>query len=89
MALFTQIIILLAVLVAMVLVLLAIRQLSNFEGFDDAEETHRLKEEVVNEDKVLSRNNIFHTLVDSDNKKNTKTEKVYNDNSKDPFSPKE
>ena len=83
----TQVIILLIVLAAMVMVLLAIRQLSHYEGFDDSIESSRLKEEVENDERILSKNNIFHNLVDSE--KGKKTEKVYNENSKDPFSRKE
>lgn len=66
MSVFVQIIILLAVLATMVMVLLAIRQLTNFEGFDDAKETDSLKHEVEDKNSVLSRNNIFHTLVESE-----------------------
>ncbi|MCH5232211.1 MAG: hypothetical protein J1E78_01135 [Muribaculaceae bacterium] len=66
MSVFVQIIILLAVLATMVMVLLAIRQLTNFEGFDDARETDSLKHEVEDKNSVLSRNNIFHTLVESE-----------------------
>lgn len=63
---FIQIIILLAVLATMVMVLLAIRKLAHFENFDDAEETSRLKKEVEDKDSVLSQNNIFHNLVESE-----------------------
>lgn len=66
MGLFTQIVILLLVLTAMVMVLLAIRQLSKFEGFDDAEETYHLKEEVEQDGHILSNNSIFSTIVEAD-----------------------
>ena len=46
MSIFTQIVILLMVLACMVMVLLAIRQLTHFEGFEDLEETNHLKDEV-------------------------------------------
>ena len=89
MSIFTQIVILTVVLASMVMVLLAIRQLTNFEGFEDKEETAHLKNEIENEDKVISDNNIFHNLIGE--KKKTKFEKkeYYKDNSKDPLSRKE
>ena len=73
---FTEIVILIAVLAAMVMILLAIRQLSHFEGFDDADETLKLKDEIRDKDKILSHNNIFHTLVDPDKKEELKKEKI-------------
>lgn len=66
MSVFIQAIILLGVLAAMVMVLLAIRNLTHFEGFDDAEETISLKKEVEEKKNVLSHNNIFHNLVESE-----------------------
>lgn len=75
MGVFLQIIILIVVLASMVMVLLAIRQLSNFEGFDDEGETSSLKREVDDDGNVVSRNSIFHNLVDSEEniKKNKKS----------------
>lgn len=87
MSLFTQIIILMIVLACMVMVLLAIRQLSRFEGFDDSDETVHLKEEVEEDRQVLSHNNIFHTLVETS--QDEKSKKIHNSNSKEPFSRKE
>lgn len=85
MGLFTQIVIMLLVLSAMVMVLLAIRQLTKFHGFEDSEETRHLKEEVEEDGHVLSQNNIFSSLVESE-----KPEVVdYNSKSKEPVSPKE
>lgn len=66
MSILAQIVILLVVLACMVMVLLAIRQLTHFEGFDDIEETRHLKEEVEEDGHVLSKNNIFNTLVDAE-----------------------
>lgn len=66
MGLFTQIIILIVVLACMVMVLLAIRRLSHFEGFDDSEETVNLKKELEENAHILSHNNIFSTLVDAE-----------------------
>ena len=88
MALFTQIVIILIVLACMVMVLLAIRQLSHYEGFDDTEETVHLKEEIKEDGHILSKNSIFSTLVDANSEKDN-NKKNYNSNSKDPFSPKE
>ena len=87
MGVFAQIIILMAVLACMVMVLLGIRQLTRFEGFDDAEETRRLKEEVEEDNMIMSNNNIFNRLLESDEK--TITKKNYKTNSKEPFSRKE
>ena len=89
MAIFTQIIILIVILAVMFMVLLAIRHLTHFEGFEDSEETTRLKEEIKKDSRILSNNNIFHNLVDTEIKKEKQTEKVYNSNSNDPFSRKE
>lgn len=58
------VIILLIVLACMVMVLLAIRQLTHYESFDDAEETDHLKEEVEEDRKVISEKGIFRTLID-------------------------
>ena len=58
------VIILLIVLACMVMVLLAIRQLTHYESFDDAEETNHLKEEVEEDRKVISEKGIFRTLID-------------------------
>ena len=88
MSLFTQIVILLVVLACMVMVLLAIRQLSHFEGFDDFEETVHLKEEVKKDGHILSNNNIFSTLVEANPDKEN-NEKNYKSNSKEPLSRRE
>ena len=88
MGLFTQIVILIIVLACMVMVLLAIRQLSRFQGFDDSEETFRLKEDVKDRENIVSNNSIFSTLVDTTPEEKIK-ERNYNSNSKDPFSPNE
>ncbi|MCH5238812.1 MAG: hypothetical protein J1F38_01175 [Muribaculaceae bacterium] len=66
MTIFIQIVILIVVLVCMVMVLLAIRQLTHFEGFDDPVETDNLKNEVNKDDHILSKNNIFSTLVEAE-----------------------
>lgn len=88
MSLFTQILILMVVLAAMVMVLLSIRQLTRHEAFDDEEDTNLLKEEVEEDGHVLSHHNIFSNLVEADPVK----EEVHDDyksNSKDPMSRKE
>lgn len=87
MSLFTQIVILMIVLACMVMVLLAIRQLSHFEGFDDSEETIHLKEEIDDDSHILSNNSIFSNLVEPE----TEEERIkdYKSNSKDPFSRRE
>lgn len=88
MGLFTQLIILLIVLACMVMVLLAIRQLSHYEGFEDAEDTVHLKEEIKEDGHILSNNNIFSTLVET-NPEEDKREKHYKSNSKEPISRRE
>lgn len=65
MSLIAQIVILMIVLACMVMVLLAIRQLTNYEGFEDREETIHLEEEVKEDGHVLTGNSIFKTLVDA------------------------
>lgn len=72
----------------MVMVLLAIRQLSHFEGFDNMQETRNLNQEIREDGHVLSNNNIFSTLVDAGDEENGK-KKDYNSNSREPFSPRE
>lgn len=88
MAIFTQIIILLIVLACMVMVLLAIRQLTRFEGFEDASETSHLKEEVEEDGRILSHNNIFSTLVETEPIKE-KSDEDHKETSKDPLSRRE
>lgn len=66
MNIFTQIVILMVVLACMVMVLLAIRQLTKFERFDDSKETSHLKEEIEDDGHILSNNNIFSTLVEAE-----------------------
>lgn len=88
MALFTQIVILMLVLACMVMVLLAIRKLTHSEGFEDVEETEHLRDELEDEGKILSHNNIFSTLVDSDTESYWK-ERDHKKNSKEPVSRKE
>ena len=75
MDIFTQIVILMIVLSSMVMVLLAIRQLTKFEGFDDSNETKELKEELEEDKHVVSNNNIFHTLVEAPDEKSFKKKK--------------
>lgn len=87
MGIITQIIVLFIVLSSMVMVLLAIRQLSRFEGFDDKEETNGLRDDVEEKKNVLSNNSIFSTLVEVDTDKREKRD--YKSNSKGPFSRKE
>lgn len=70
----------------MVMVLLAIRQLAKFEGFDDNEDTAHLKKEVKDDEHILSRNNIFSNLVETEMVKDIED---YKENSKEPFSRKE
>ena len=81
---FTQIIIMILVLTAMVMILLAIRQLTHFEGFENSEETKHLREEVKDNGNILSHNNIFHNLVEIETEENHQST-----NSKEPFSRKE
>ena len=87
MSVFTQIIILIVVLSSMVMVLLAIRQLTHFEGFDDAEETRHLKEDLQEKSNILSQNSIFSNLVEADEEK--VKESQYSSKSKDPVSRRE
>ena len=82
MSVFIQTVILLVVLACMVMVLLAIRQLTHFEGFEDSEETTHLREEVKDDGHILSHNNIFSNLVDVD----SEPQKNYKSKSKEPFS---
>ena len=83
MGIFTQIIILLIVLVCMVMVLLAIKQLSHYESFDDGEETVHLKDEIRKDGHIISKNNIFSTLVDAVPENDSKKDN-YKSNSKEP-----
>ena len=89
MGVFTQIIILIAVLASMIMVLLAIRQLAHYDRFDDAEETKNLKEEVEQDSNILSHNNIFHNLVETEEAEKEKKRKTHNKISKEPFSREE
>lgn len=75
------------VLSSMVMVLLAIRQLTHYEGFDDAEETRHLKEDVKENGNILSQNSIFSNLVESNIDEHK--ESNYKSKSKDPVSPRE
>ena len=88
MGIFTQIVILIMVLSCMVMVLLAIRQLIHYEGFDNSEETDRLKEEIEEDGHVMSKKNIFSNLVEMD-EDIIETRNNYKKNSKEPFSRKE
>lgn len=83
MGIFAQIVILILVLTAMVMVLLGIRQLTNFEGFENTNETNHLRDEVKDDGNILSQNNIFHNLVEIEAKKE---DEPHNSNSKEPFS---
>lgn len=86
MSLFTQIVILLLVLSCMVMLLLAIRQLSRFEGFDDEAETMHLREDVEEDGHILSKNSVFKTLVEAEPEE---PNDIHKSRSKDPFSPRE
>lgn len=88
MATFTQIIILLIVLACMVMVLLGIRQLTHFEGFEDAEETSHLKDDVKDDGHIISHSNIFSTLVDAE-PEDEHMRRHYKSSSKEPESRKE
>lgn len=66
MSVFTQIIILILVLSCMVMVLLAIRRLAHYQEFDDSLETNNLKEEIEEDGHILSHNNIFSNLVETE-----------------------
>ena len=85
MSVFTQIIILLIVLAVMVMILIGIRQLTHFEGFEDTVETDHLKKDLEENGNVLSNNNIFHSLVEVEPEKDRQDHK---ENSREPFSPK-
>lgn len=86
MSVFIQIVVLLVVLACMVMVLLAIRQLTHYQGFEDKQETNHLKEEVEEDKQVLSNNNIFSTLVEVDPKDYSES---YKSKSKEPVSRRE
>ena len=88
MSIFTQIVILLIILASMVMVLLAIRQLGRFESFDDNDDTRNLKEEVEDDRHIITRSNIFSTLVEAEPEKEF-DKKSYKKNSKDPLSRRE
>lgn len=83
MNLFCEIVIILIVLAAMVLVLLAIRQLAHFESFDDAEETRNLRDEVNEDGNIITRNNVFSTLVEADPEDTSSHNKLPNHKIKD------
>lgn len=88
MGIFIQIVILIIVLACMVMVLLGIRQLTHFEGFEDSEETRHLKKEVEERDEVMSGNSIFSNLVEMEPEREV-TKKDYKSNSKEPLSRRE
>lgn len=88
MSLFTQIVILLIILSSMVMVLLAIRQLAHFDSFDDSEETHNLREELQDDNHIITGNSIFGTLIDADPEEKI-SKNHYKENSKEPISRKE
>ena len=69
MSVFSQIVILLIVLACMVMILLAIRRLAHFEEFDNNEGTQHLKDELKEDEHILSDNNIFSSLVEIDKEK--------------------
>lgn len=87
-SIFTQIVILIIVLACMVMVLLAIRQLTHYERFENSEETDHLKKDVENGQEVMSDSNIFRNLVDTDSK-NFYKDNNYKSKSKEPLSRKE
>ena len=76
------------VLSSMVMVLLAIRRLTKFEGFDDETDTKVLKEEIEENAEVLSTNSIFHNLVETSRERDNKKQN-YKSNSKEPVSRRE
>lgn len=92
MSLVTQIVILLIILTCMVIILLGIRQLSHFEGFEDSNETVHLKEDIEERGNILSRNNIFSNLVETDiedQEENKFYKPKSKSNSKEPLSRRE
>lgn len=88
MSVFVQIVILLIVLSSMVMVLLAIRQLTKFEDSDHTEEVKELKDELEESGNIMSRNNIFHSLVEIPGE-DTSENKDYKSKTKDPLSRRE
>lgn len=70
------------------MVLLAIRQLSHFEGFENEQDTAFLKEEIDDREEIISNHNMFHQLLEK-GKKEMKEGKIYNKTSNDPFKRKE
>lgn len=83
----TQIVILVIVLSSMVMVLLAIRQLTHFESFDDENETRHLKKDVEENGNILSDNSIFSNLVET--RKIEEENTSYKSKATDPVSRKE
>ena len=64
MAAFFHILIVVVLLGAMVLVLLGISQLTKLGGYENNNETARLKEELDKSEEVMSDNNMFHKLME-------------------------
>lgn len=63
---FFQVILVLVILAAMILILLGIGRLGHENDFEDATETELLKEEVEDENNVISSNSIFKNLVEKE-----------------------
>lgn len=58
-----QIILVTVILACMVMVLLSIRRLAKGDGFDDADKTRRLREDVKACDEVITDNSVFDYLL--------------------------
>ena len=63
---FLEFIIILVILAAMILVLLGIAQLGRHESYDNIEETELLKNEVSDNDNVITKNSVFKNLIKDD-----------------------
>lgn len=81
MGVFLQAIILLIVMSCMVMVLLAIRQLAHFDSYDNTEETGQLRKEIKEDEHILSKNNVFSSIVEAEP---VIKEDDYKSNSKEP-----
>lgn len=74
-----QIILVTVILACMVMVLLSIGRLAKGTGFDDADKTRRLREEVKRNNEVVTDNSIFDYLI-------ARTESSSRNSEKDPIS---
>ena len=72
MAMFFEILLVLVILSAMVMILLAISQLSKSENFDNADDTLDLIHELKEKGNVVSSHNIFNNLLEGDKKEENK-----------------